>query len=33
VLQRMMGHADISTTSLYLHVESKDVQDAMAQIG
>ena len=33
VLQKLMGHADSSTTSLYLHMESRDVADAMAQIG
>jgi integrase/recombinase XerD len=33
VLQKLMGHADVATTGIYLHVESRDVKDAMTQIG
>jgi site-specific recombinase XerD len=33
VLQKLLGHQNPNTTMWYLHVESRDIQDAMTQIG
>ncbi|QOV10429.1 tyrosine-type recombinase/integrase [Viridibacillus arvi] len=32
VIQRLLGHADVRTTSIYMHTDSRDLQDAVNNI-